>query len=90
MGDPAGASAHVHSSLKKDGTWMIVESRSGYVLAIATSNTTRSATPASFALSGFESLFELILGLNRAQRHLKCAGQKCRAIAACLHSHSQT
>ena len=25
MGDPAGASAHVHSTLKKDGTWMIVE-----------------------------------------------------------------
>jgi 2-polyprenyl-3-methyl-5-hydroxy-6-metoxy-1,4-benzoquinol methylase len=25
MGDPKGASEHVHSSLKKDGTWMIVE-----------------------------------------------------------------
>jgi len=25
MGDPAGASAHVHRSLKPDGTWMIVE-----------------------------------------------------------------
>ena len=25
MGDPAGASAHVHSTLKKDGAWMIVE-----------------------------------------------------------------
>jgi SAM-dependent methyltransferase len=25
MGDPAGASAHVHGSLKPDGTWMIVE-----------------------------------------------------------------
>jgi SAM-dependent methyltransferase len=25
MGDPAGASEHVHSSLEKDGTWMIVE-----------------------------------------------------------------
>lgn len=25
MGDPAGAAAHVHSSLKPDGTWMIVE-----------------------------------------------------------------
>src|SRR4029077_17871209 len=24
-GDPAGASAHVYSTLKKDGTWMIVE-----------------------------------------------------------------
>ena len=25
MGDPRGASEHVHSSLKSDGTWMIVE-----------------------------------------------------------------
>ncbi len=25
MGDPAGASKHVHDSLKRDGTWMIVE-----------------------------------------------------------------
>ena len=25
MGDPAGAAAHVHQSLKPDGTWMIVE-----------------------------------------------------------------
>jgi 2-polyprenyl-3-methyl-5-hydroxy-6-metoxy-1,4-benzoquinol methylase len=25
MGDPAGASAHVHQSLKPDGTWMVVE-----------------------------------------------------------------
>jgi 2-polyprenyl-3-methyl-5-hydroxy-6-metoxy-1,4-benzoquinol methylase len=25
MGDPAGAAAHVHKSLKPDGTWMIVE-----------------------------------------------------------------
>jgi SAM-dependent methyltransferase len=25
MGDPAGAAAHVHSTLRKDGTWMIVE-----------------------------------------------------------------
>jgi 2-polyprenyl-3-methyl-5-hydroxy-6-metoxy-1,4-benzoquinol methylase len=29
MGDPTGASAHVHSSLKKDGTWMIVEPFAG-------------------------------------------------------------
>jgi 2-polyprenyl-3-methyl-5-hydroxy-6-metoxy-1,4-benzoquinol methylase len=29
MGDPAGASAHVRSSLKKDGTWMIVEPNAG-------------------------------------------------------------
>jgi 2-polyprenyl-3-methyl-5-hydroxy-6-metoxy-1,4-benzoquinol methylase len=29
MGDPAGASAHVYSSLKKDGTWMIVEPAAG-------------------------------------------------------------
>ena len=29
MGDPAGASAHVHDSLKKDGTWMIVEPFAG-------------------------------------------------------------
>lgn len=25
MGDPVGASAHVHSALKPDGTWMVVE-----------------------------------------------------------------
>jgi 2-polyprenyl-3-methyl-5-hydroxy-6-metoxy-1,4-benzoquinol methylase len=25
MGDPAGAAAHVHSTLAKDGTWMVVE-----------------------------------------------------------------
>jgi 2-polyprenyl-3-methyl-5-hydroxy-6-metoxy-1,4-benzoquinol methylase len=29
MGDPAGAAAHVHSRLKKDGTWMIVEPFAG-------------------------------------------------------------
>jgi 2-polyprenyl-3-methyl-5-hydroxy-6-metoxy-1,4-benzoquinol methylase len=29
MGDPAGASAHVRSTLKKDGTWMIVEPNAG-------------------------------------------------------------
>jgi SAM-dependent methyltransferase len=29
MGDPAGASTHVRSTLKKDGTWMIVESFAG-------------------------------------------------------------
>jgi hypothetical protein len=29
MGDPAGASGHVRSSLKKDGTWMIVEPNAG-------------------------------------------------------------
>jgi len=29
MGDPAGASQHVHSTLKKDGTWMIVEPFAG-------------------------------------------------------------
>jgi 2-polyprenyl-3-methyl-5-hydroxy-6-metoxy-1,4-benzoquinol methylase len=32
MGDPAGASAHVRSSLKKDGTWMIVEPNAGDTL----------------------------------------------------------
>jgi 2-polyprenyl-3-methyl-5-hydroxy-6-metoxy-1,4-benzoquinol methylase len=29
MGDPQGASAHVHSTLKNDGTWMIVEPFAG-------------------------------------------------------------
>ena len=29
MGDPAGAAAHIHKSLKKDGTWMIVEPMAG-------------------------------------------------------------
>jgi 2-polyprenyl-3-methyl-5-hydroxy-6-metoxy-1,4-benzoquinol methylase len=29
MGDPAGASAHVHSTLRRDGTWMIVEPFAG-------------------------------------------------------------
>jgi 2-polyprenyl-3-methyl-5-hydroxy-6-metoxy-1,4-benzoquinol methylase len=29
MGDPAGASSHVRGSLKKDGTWMIVEPNAG-------------------------------------------------------------
>jgi 2-polyprenyl-3-methyl-5-hydroxy-6-metoxy-1,4-benzoquinol methylase len=29
MGDPAGASAHVRSTLKSDGTWMIVEPNAG-------------------------------------------------------------
>jgi 2-polyprenyl-3-methyl-5-hydroxy-6-metoxy-1,4-benzoquinol methylase len=29
MGDPAGAAKHVHQSLKKDGTWMIVEPFAG-------------------------------------------------------------
>jgi hypothetical protein len=29
MGDPVGASTHVQRSLKKDGTWMIVEPAAG-------------------------------------------------------------
>jgi 2-polyprenyl-3-methyl-5-hydroxy-6-metoxy-1,4-benzoquinol methylase len=29
MGDPAGAAAHVHSTLKPDGSWMIVEPMAG-------------------------------------------------------------
>ncbi|HUL16238.1 MAG TPA: methyltransferase domain-containing protein [Terriglobales bacterium] len=29
MGDPSGAAAHVHSKLKNDGTWMIVEPFAG-------------------------------------------------------------
>ena len=29
MGDPAGAAAHIHRSLKPDGTWMIVEPMAG-------------------------------------------------------------
>ena len=29
MGDPQGAAEHVHSTLKKDGTWMIVEPFAG-------------------------------------------------------------
>ena len=29
MGDPVGASRHVHSTLKPDGTWMIVEPNAG-------------------------------------------------------------
>jgi 2-polyprenyl-3-methyl-5-hydroxy-6-metoxy-1,4-benzoquinol methylase len=29
MGDPVGAAAHVHSTLKPDGTWMIVEPNAG-------------------------------------------------------------
>ena len=29
MGDPVGAAAHVHSTLKRDGTWMIVEPFAG-------------------------------------------------------------
>jgi 2-polyprenyl-3-methyl-5-hydroxy-6-metoxy-1,4-benzoquinol methylase len=32
MGDPAGASKHVHSTLKSDGTWMIVEPFAGDTL----------------------------------------------------------
>jgi 2-polyprenyl-3-methyl-5-hydroxy-6-metoxy-1,4-benzoquinol methylase len=29
MGDPVGAARHVHSTLKPDGTWMIVEPNAG-------------------------------------------------------------
>jgi len=29
MGDPVGAAAHVHQTLKRDGTWMIVEPAAG-------------------------------------------------------------
>jgi 2-polyprenyl-3-methyl-5-hydroxy-6-metoxy-1,4-benzoquinol methylase len=29
MGDPAGAAAHIRSSLKQDGTWMVVEPMAG-------------------------------------------------------------
>ena len=29
MGDPVGAARHVHSTLKPDGTWLIVEPQAG-------------------------------------------------------------
>jgi len=32
MGDPAGAAAHIHQSLKPDGTWMVVEPMAGDTL----------------------------------------------------------
>jgi ubiquinone/menaquinone biosynthesis C-methylase UbiE len=32
MGDPAGAAAHIHRSLKPDGTWMVVEPMAGDTL----------------------------------------------------------
>jgi 2-polyprenyl-3-methyl-5-hydroxy-6-metoxy-1,4-benzoquinol methylase len=49
MGDPVGAAGHVHSTLKPDGTWMIVEPNAG-------DRTEDNFNPVGRAFYGFSTL----------------------------------
>jgi 2-polyprenyl-3-methyl-5-hydroxy-6-metoxy-1,4-benzoquinol methylase len=49
MGDPVGAARHVHSTLKSDGTWMIVEPNAG-------DRTEDNFNPVGRAYYGFSTL----------------------------------
>ncbi|HEY2607252.1 MAG TPA: class I SAM-dependent methyltransferase [Paraburkholderia sp.] len=74
MGDPIGAAAHVRQSLKKDGTWMIVEpfandraaDNMNPVGRIFYSASTMICTPASFAQEG-----KMGLGAQAGEARLK-------------------
>src|SRR5260370_763118 len=73
MGDPAGASAHVHSRLKKDGTWMIVEPFAGDKLEDNLNPIGRAFYGASTLLCTPASLSQevgLALGAQAGQKRL--------------------
>ncbi|HTQ59544.1 MAG TPA: methyltransferase domain-containing protein [Candidatus Solibacter sp.] len=74
MGDPAGASAHVHSRLKKDGTWMIVEPFAGDKLEDNLNPIGRAFYGASTLLCTPASLSQevgLALGAQAGEKRLK-------------------
>jgi len=74
MGDPIGASAHVHSTLKKDGTWMIVEPFAGDKLEDNLNPIGRAFYGASTLLCTPASLSQevgLALGAQAGERRLR-------------------
>ncbi len=74
MGDPAGASQHVHSTLKKDGTWMIVEPFAGDSLEENLNPVGRAFYGASTLLCTPASLSQevgLALGAQAGEARLK-------------------
>jgi len=74
MGDPAGASSHVHSTLKKDGTWMIVEPMAGDKLEENLNPIGRAFYGASTLLCTPASLSQevgLALGAQAGEKRLK-------------------
>jgi 2-polyprenyl-3-methyl-5-hydroxy-6-metoxy-1,4-benzoquinol methylase len=74
MGDPAGASAHVHGRLKKDGTWMIVEPFAGDKLEDNLHPIGRAFYGASTLLCTPASLSQevgLALGAQAGEKRLK-------------------
>jgi len=74
MGDPAGASAHVRSTMKKDGTWMIVEPFAGDRLEDNLNPIGRAFYGASTLLCTPASLSQevgLALGAQAGEKRLK-------------------
>jgi SAM-dependent methyltransferase len=74
MGDPAGASAHVRSTLKKDGTWMIVEPFAGDQLEENLNPVGRAFYGASTMLCTPASLSQevgLALGAQAGEKRLR-------------------
>jgi 2-polyprenyl-3-methyl-5-hydroxy-6-metoxy-1,4-benzoquinol methylase len=74
MGDPAGASAHVHSTLKRDGTWMIVEPFAGDKLEDNLNPIGRAFYSASTLLCTPASLSQevgLALGAQAGEKRLR-------------------
>ena len=74
MGDPKGASAHVHSTLKKDGTWMIVEPMAGDKLEDNLNPVGRAFYGASTLLCTPASLSQevgLALGAQAGEKRLR-------------------
>ncbi len=74
MGDPAGASAHVRSTLKKDGTWMIVEPFAGDKLEENLNPISRAFYGASTMLCTPASLSQevgLALGAQAGEKRLR-------------------
>jgi 2-polyprenyl-3-methyl-5-hydroxy-6-metoxy-1,4-benzoquinol methylase len=74
MGDPAGASSHVHSTLKKDGTWMIVEPFAGDTLEENLNPIGRAFYGASTLLCTPASLSQevgLALGAQAGEKRLR-------------------
>jgi SAM-dependent methyltransferase len=74
MGDPAGAAAHVLSTLAKDGTWMVVEPMAGDSIAdnmhpigrFCYAASTMICTPASLAQEG-----QAALGTQAGEKKLR-------------------
>jgi ubiquinone/menaquinone biosynthesis C-methylase UbiE len=74
MSDPEGAARHVHSTLKPDGVWMVVEPLAGETLEenltpvgrVFYSASTMICTPASLSEKGGAGL-----GAQASERHLK-------------------